>query len=95
MKKKVAVAGLARLAAGIFWAGGAVAAGKGLFDAFLGSPEANFFSVKPWTIVTREQWFRWAGFEFAYGAACLALGGVLWVWAKRLPAWQERPVTEI
>ena len=57
-----------------------------------GQPEANFFSPQPWQFVTRAQWFRYAGFELAYGLACLGLGLAATIYARRLPEWVERPV---
>lgn len=76
---------LALLAAGVFFVWGAGAALKGLWDAFLGAPEARFFSAKPWDFVSRDQWFRFAGFELTYGLACLALGAACRMYAHRLP----------
>jgi hypothetical protein len=94
MTEKVGARGLARLAAWIFFAWGAVLALKGLYDAFLGQPEANYYSPKPWQYVTREQWFRWVGFEIAYGAACLGLGLAALEYAKRLPVFVLREKKE-
>lgn len=93
MKEKVAVRGLAVLAAWIFAAWGVVMSAKGLWDSFLGQPEANKFSPEPWGFVTREQWFRYAGFELCYGLACLGLAAALRAFGRRLPEWKERPVT--
>lgn len=90
MKEKIAVRGLARLAGWAFVAWGAIIVLKGLWDCFLGQPEANYFSSRPWEFVTREQWLRYAGFELAYGLACLALGRAAWAFARRLPEWVER-----
>ncbi len=67
---------------------------KGLWDCFGGQPEANSFSSRPWEFVTREQWLRYAGFELAYGLACLAVGWASRVFARRLPEWVEKPVTD-
>ena len=85
MTEKTAVAGLARFAGWIFLIWGGIVSLKGVYDAFLGAPEANFFSLKPWEFVTREQWFRWSGFELAYGLACVALGLAARAYAARLP----------
>jgi hypothetical protein len=63
---------------------------KGFRDAFFGEPEANFYSPAPWEFVTRDQWFTWAGFETAYGMACVGLAYVLWRYARRLPEFIER-----
>jgi hypothetical protein len=93
MTEKVAVRGLARLTGWFFLVWGAVLVLKGLFDAFVGEPEANFYSSRPWEFVTRAQWFRWAGFELAYGAACLALWRAAWEYAKRLPVFIVRDKT--
>ncbi|MBK8576143.1 MAG: hypothetical protein IPN90_10890 [Elusimicrobia bacterium] len=90
--EKVAVAGLARLAAGIFWIWGGLAAVKGMWDCFGGQPEAQYFSPHPWTFVTHAQWVRFAGFELAFGFACAGLGWAAWVYSLRLPTWIERPV---
>jgi hypothetical protein len=93
MTQKMAVRGLARMTGWIFLVWGAVTALKGLYDAFLGQPEANYFSPKPWEFVTREQWFRWAGFELAYGLACLGAGFAAWAYARRLPEFILREKT--
>ncbi|TXH28794.1 MAG: hypothetical protein E6Q99_02035 [Elusimicrobia bacterium] len=87
--RRFAVRGLAHLAAGVFFVVGAAAALKGLWDAFLGAPEARFFSAKPWDFVTRDQWFRFAGLELTYGLACLALGAACRVFARRLPVFRD------
>ena len=88
--EKIAVRGLARLTGWIFLVWGAVVAVKGLYDCFLGQPEANFYSPKPWDFVSRAQWLRWSGFELVYGLACLGLGLAAWEYAKRLPEWIAR-----
>lgn len=90
--EKVAVAGLARLAARLFWAVGVFVGGKGVWDCFRGQPEANFFSPRPWSFVTQAQWARFAGFELMFGLACAGLGWAAWVYSRRLPVWIERPV---
>lgn len=77
---------LALLASWVFFVWGAGAALKGLWDAFLGAPEARFFSAKPWDFVTRDQWFRFAGFELTYGLACVALGAACRAYARRFAA---------
>lgn len=91
--EKTAVRGLARMTGWIFLSWGSVVLLKGLFDAFFGEPEANFYSPKPWDFVTRDQWIRWAGFETVYGLACLALGWAAWEFAKRLPDFVVRQKT--
>lgn len=89
-KEKVAVAGLFRLAGGIFFVGGGLAGTKGIGDCFRGVPEAHFFSQHPWSFVTQAQWARFAGFEVAVGLACAGLGWAAWAYSHRLPAWIER-----
>ena len=88
--EKVAVAGLARFAGAFFFSCGAIAATKGVWDFAWGRPEARFFSVRPWSIVTQPQWTRFAGFELAFGLVCLGLGWVAWRLSRRLPPWTER-----
>ncbi len=90
MIQRVAVRGLARLASRIFFVWGALAAAKGLWDAFGGQPEANYFSPQPWQFVTRQEWSRYAGFELAYGLACLGVGWAILSLARRLPLWKQR-----
>ncbi|HRY30125.1 MAG TPA: hypothetical protein P5079_08840 [Elusimicrobiota bacterium] len=90
MTEKVAVRALPRLAAVLFMGWGTLFFIKGMWDCFVGGPEANFYSSRPWEFVTREQWFRFAGFEAFYGAAVFFLGRALWIFSKRLPAWRER-----
>ena len=87
---KVKIRGLARLMAGLFAVWGACVAPKGLYDLFLGEPEANLYSPAPWQFVTREQWQRYAGFELLYGAACLALAVALLRYSRFLPEWVAR-----
>lgn len=88
--RKVKIRGLARLMAGLFAVWGACVAPKGLYDLVLGEPEANLYSPVPWQFVTREQWQRYAGFEFVYGAVCLALAVALLRYARHLPEWVVR-----
>jgi len=90
MTEKVAIRGLARLASGFFFVWGGLALAKGLWDFFIGQPEANFFSGEPWQFVTRAQWRRYAAFETTYGLACAALGFFIARVAPRLPEWTER-----
>ncbi|MFA6316729.1 MAG: hypothetical protein WC943_04865 [Elusimicrobiota bacterium] len=90
MTEKVRIRGLGVLAAAIFGGWGALTTLKGLFDLFIGEPEANLYAPEPWAFVTREQWLRYGGFELAYGAACLALGWVLLRYSRFLPETLER-----
>jgi hypothetical protein len=97
MTEKTAVAGLARLTGWMFIPWGGLVAVKGVYDAFLGQPEANFYSPHPWEFVTRAQWIRWSGFELTYGLACIAVGVAARVYARRLPEFviKEKKVNEI
>ena len=81
----IKIRGLARLAAAIFAGWGGLIAFKGLWDLFLGEPEANLYSPQKWQFVTQAQWLRWAGFELAYGVACGALAWYCVLWGRRLP----------
>lgn len=94
MTEKTAVAGLARLTGWIFLPWGGLVALKGLYDMFLGQPEANFFSLHPWEFVTRAQWFRWTGFELVYGLACVSVGLAARAFARRLPEFVLREKQE-
>lgn len=89
--QKVKVRGLARIAGWIFCGWGGVVAFLGLYHAFWGEPEANYYSPEKWEFVTKAQWLRWTGFEMTYGLACVGLGLACWEFAKRLPEWIERP----
>ncbi|OGR83619.1 MAG: hypothetical protein A2902_05865 [Elusimicrobia bacterium RIFCSPLOWO2_01_FULL_64_13] len=88
--RKVKVRGLARIAGWILVLWGGLVSLIGLYDAFFGEPEANFYSLEKWEFVTQSQWLRWSGFETAYGLACAGLGLACWEFAKRLPDWIER-----
>jgi hypothetical protein len=87
MTQKIAIRGLARLAARLFFVWGALLILKGLWDCGLGQPEANSFSPGNWEFVTQQQWYRFAGFELAYGLACMGLARAAWVFSFRLPEW--------
>lgn len=89
-KEKIKIRGLVRIAGWIFMVWGALLTVLGLYHAFIGEPEANYYSLTPWEFVTREQWLRWSGFETAYGLACAGIGFLCWEYAKRLPEWIER-----
>lgn len=89
-KEKVAVAGLARLAGGIFFVGGGFVGTKGVWDWFRGVPVAHFFSQHSWSFVTQTQWARFAVFELTVGLACAGLGWAAWVYSYKLPTWIER-----
>jgi len=83
--KRVAVRGVVRFPSVLFFLVGGGAALKGIWDSFFGAPEANVFSPVPWSFVTREEWLRFAGFELAFGLACVGVGLTLWVWSRELP----------
>ena len=93
-KETIKVRGLARLSGWIFAVWGAVVAAKGLYDLRWGEPEANLYSLTPWTFVTREQWRRYAAFEAVYGAACITLAVYLVRFARLLPETVTRPRQE-
>lgn len=92
--RKVHVRAVARLVGWIFVGWGVVVALKGVWDCFWGAPEANYFSLLPWEFVTREEWLRYAGFELAYGLACVGVGWAAWRFARRLPEWVEKEYPE-
>lgn len=79
------------MASGILGLWGAAVAAKAVYDLLVGEPEANLYALEKWTFVTREQWLRYAGFELAYGLACLALAWLALRYARFLPAVVERP----
>lgn len=89
-KEKVKIRGLVRIAGWIFAAWGGFAGIAGLYHSFIGEPEANYYSLKPWEFVTQEQWMRWSGFEITYGLACIAVGFLCFEYSKRLPEYIER-----
>ncbi len=90
MTEKIKIRGLALLLANLFIAWGVLVGAKSLYDLFVGEPEANAYSVKPWTFVTREQWMRYGGFELAYALACLGLGAACRRYSRFLPETIER-----
>lgn len=90
----IKIRGLARLAAAIFAGWGGLVASKGLWDLFVGEPEANLYAPFKWAFVTEAQWLRWADFEFLYGLACLGLCWYCVRWARRLPETATRPRRE-
>ena len=63
---------------------------KGFSDVCVGEPEANLFSPNKWDFVSKQQWFRWSGFEIAYGLACVGICLLLWKYSKFLPEFIER-----
>jgi len=91
---KIKIRGLLHISGRIFLVWGLIVASKGLWDAFIGEPEANYFSPHPWEFITRQQWLTWAGFEIAFGAACLTACVLLFHYAQRLPEYIERPIEQ-
>lgn len=67
---------------------------KGLYDLFVGEPEANLYSVEKWEFVSQEQWLRYGGFELVYGLALIALAVVLRKYSRFLPETIERAKRE-
>ncbi len=92
--EKIKIRGLLHIAGRIFFIWGVFVSLKGVWDAFIGEPEANYFSQHKWEFVTRQQWFTWSGFEIAYGAACILTALILFHYAKRLPLFIERQTTQ-
>ena len=88
--EKVKVRGLARLFSAIIGVWGAAVALKSLYDLTVGEPEANLYAPRKWAFVTQEQWMRYAGFELAYGLACLGLAWAVWRYGRFLPEWTLR-----
>ncbi len=89
--ERIKIRGLAHGTSIVLGLWGLVVAFKGLYDLFVGEPEANLYAPRPWEFVTREAWMRYSGFEFVYGLACLALAWALWRYARFLPETIERP----
>jgi hypothetical protein len=87
----IKIRGLARLTSALLGGWGGLVACKGLYDLFVGQPEANLYAPRPWAFVTREQWLRWAGFELCYGLALLGLAWYCLAWGRRLPETVKRP----
>ncbi|MBI4056361.1 MAG: hypothetical protein HY399_02315 [Elusimicrobia bacterium] len=90
--EKIKVRGLVKISGTLFFVWGLLVAVKSLYDLFWGEPESNRYSLKPWEFVSREQWFRYAGFELVYGLACLALAWTLFQYAAKLPEFRTRPI---
>jgi hypothetical protein len=90
----IRIKGLARLAAAIFAGWGGLVAFKGLWDLFVGEPEANLYAPHKWAFVTEAQWMRWSGFELTYGLSCLGLAWYCVRWSRRLPETVSRPRRE-
>lgn len=93
LREKIRIRGLVVIAGRLFMLWGAAVALAGLYHAFWGEPEANFYSFSKWEFVTRAEWLRWSGFEIAYGLACLGLGLACLEFSKRVPEWVEREKT--
>ncbi|MBI5211605.1 MAG: hypothetical protein HY927_16675 [Elusimicrobia bacterium] len=88
--ERVKVRGLGRVAAAILAGWGGVVALKGLYDMFLGEPEANLYAAVRWSFVTEGQWLRYCGFELVYGLACAALAWAVLRYSRFLPETVER-----
>lgn len=82
---------MAHIAGSLLGVWGAVVFLKGVYDLFIGEPEANLFAPQKWAFVTQEQWLRYAFFESAYGLACLALAWAVFRYARFLPELLSRP----
>jgi hypothetical protein len=92
--RKVKIRGLIVIAGTIFLIWGAIVGIKGLYDAFFGEPEANFFSLTKWEFVTRAQWLRWSGFELVYGLSAIALGLYLRRLSAKFAEYREKKENE-
>ncbi len=88
--ERVKIRGLVRGPGWAFLAWGVLVLAKGIYDLFRGEPDANLYSSRPWEFISREAWLRYAAFEAVYGACCLALSGLLFGYARRLPETIER-----
>jgi len=88
--KKVKIRGLFIIAGTIFLFWGALIATKGIYDAFSGEPEANYFSSYKWEFVSRAEWLRWSGLELVYGLSSFALGIYLRKIARSFGEYQEK-----
>lgn len=92
--EKIKIRGLVRGSGWAFLLWGIMVTLKGIYDALWGEPEANYYSPEPWQFVTKDQWFRYAGFEWAYGMACIGVALLLWRFARRVPDVIERAPAE-
>jgi hypothetical protein len=88
--ERVKIRGLAHLAATLLGAWGVIVSIKGLYDLFIGEPEANLYAPQKWAFVTQDQWVRYAGFELVYGLACAGLAFAVWRYARFLPSTIDR-----
>jgi hypothetical protein len=88
--RKIKIRGLVMSAFWMFLSWGMLVAAKGLYDAFWGEPEANYYSPHKWEFVSQSQWLTWSGFELAYGLACAGVAVLLWKYAPFLPQYIER-----
>lgn len=89
--EKVKIRGLVSMSSWIFLFWGVLVAAKGLFDLFVGEPEANLYAPNAWDFVTRQQWLRYGGFELVYGLACVGAFWYLRRYARLLPETVDRP----
>ena len=88
--EKIKIRGLVICSGWIFLTWGLIVSAKGFWDSFFGEPEANLYSPHKWEFITKSQWLNWAGFEIAYGIACLLLAYALLEYSKELPEYVER-----
>jgi len=90
--EKIKIRGLTKIAGWVFVLWGTIVSVKGIYDAFWGEPESNFYSLSKWEFISKKQWFNWSGFEVAYGFSCVGLALLLWEFSKRLPEYVERKI---
>jgi hypothetical protein len=83
--EKIKIRGLVHSAGWIFFIWGVLVTVKGVWDVFWGEPEANLYSPHKWEFVSQAQWLNWAGFEIAYGLACIGIAYLLREYAVFVP----------
>ncbi len=89
--ERIKIRGLAVLFSAVVGLWGLVVSCKGVFDLFVGEPDANLYSSYKWQFITQEQWLRYGGFELAYGLACAGLAWAVWRYSRFLPEAVDRP----
>ncbi|MBD3271535.1 MAG: hypothetical protein GF384_03225 [Elusimicrobia bacterium] len=93
-QEKIIIRGLIRSAGWIFCVWGCIVTLRGVWDAFWGEPEANYFSSVKWEFITQEQWHRYSGFEISYGLACIGIAYLLWKFSSLVPEFYTRPAQQ-
>lgn len=83
--EKIKIRGLLKNASIIFILWGVFVLVKGLWDLFIGEPEANMYSLNKWDFISMKQWLTWSWFEVIYGITCITIAYFLLKYSKRLP----------